>query len=100
MYLHIKSTVAGKVEAIPGTKMYIAVVSSAQELPDLEKLHLLDPSIPIVLFNLRLDILVSTSPLKQDIFTAALLKCEPETLCVFNSAFGAFSLTLYFTYPH
>ena len=51
------ATFAGTVEAIPNTKMYVAVVSSTQELPQLEKLHDLDPSIPMVLFNLRLDIL-------------------------------------------
>lgn len=32
-------------------------MSSTQELPDLEKLHLMNPEIPIVLFNLRLDVL-------------------------------------------
>lgn len=36
---------------------YVALVTSTQELPDLEKLHRLDPEIPIVLFNLRLDVL-------------------------------------------
>eukprot|EP01038_Epipyxis_sp_PR26KG_P005490 gene5490-7601_t len=51
------ATVGGVVEGIPNTKMYIAVVSSTQELPDLEKLHNIDPSIPIVFFNLRLDVL-------------------------------------------
>ncbi len=51
------ATVGGTVEPIPDTKMYIALVSSTQELPDLEKLHSLDPTIPIVFFNLRLDIL-------------------------------------------
>ena len=51
------ATFSGTVESIPGTKMYIALVSSTQELPDLEKLHAMDPSIPMILFNLRLDIL-------------------------------------------
>lgn len=51
------ATVGGTVEGIEGTEMYIAVVSSTQELPDLEKLHNQDPEIPIVFFNLRLDIL-------------------------------------------
>jgi hypothetical protein len=50
---------AGTVNSIPGTKLYIALVSSTQELPDLEALHQLDPSIPMIFFNLRLDILVS-----------------------------------------
>jgi hypothetical protein len=51
------ATVGGRVEAIPDTKLYVALVSSTQELTDLEKLHLLDPTVPIVFFNLRLDIL-------------------------------------------
>jgi hypothetical protein len=51
------ATVGGTVEAIKDTAVYVALVSSTQELPDLEKLHKLDPSIPIVFFNLRLDIL-------------------------------------------
>lgn len=52
------ATVAGTVAAVPNTALYVALVSSTQELPDLEKLHKLDPTIPIVFFNLRLDILV------------------------------------------
>ena len=51
------ATVGGKVEAVEGTEMYVALVTSTQELPDLEKLHNLDKSIPIIFFNLRLDIL-------------------------------------------
>eukprot|EP01031_Cornospumella_fuschlensis_P045094 gene45094-55163_t len=46
---------AGVVAGVPDTRLYVAVVSSTQELKDLEKLHLLDTSIPIVFFNLRLD---------------------------------------------
>lgn len=53
------ATIGGKVESIPNTAMYVALVSSTQELTDLEKLHNLDRSIPIVFFNLRLDVLVS-----------------------------------------
>jgi hypothetical protein len=49
----------GTVVSIPNTALYVALVSSTQELPDLEKLHNLDPSVPIVFFNLRLDILVN-----------------------------------------
>eukprot|EP01040_Poterioochromonas_malhamensis_P003922 gene3922-4196_t len=41
----------------PGTEMYVALVSSTQELPDLERLHSLNPNIPIVFFNLGLDAL-------------------------------------------
>lgn len=52
------ATVGGTVEAVPDTNVYIALVSSAQELTDLEKLHLLNPSIPLVFFNLKLDFLV------------------------------------------
>lgn len=51
------ATVGGTVEAIPNTYMYIALVSSTQELTDLEKLHKINPKIPIIFFNLRLDFL-------------------------------------------
>lgn len=37
--------------------MYIALISSTQELPDLERLHELQPHVPIVFFNLGLDLL-------------------------------------------
>ena len=46
---------SGTVKANKGTVLYIVVVSSAQELPDIEKLHELDPDVPIILFNLKLD---------------------------------------------
>jgi hypothetical protein len=46
---------SGAVKAIDGTVLYLVVVSSAQELPDIEKLHELAPNVPIVLFNLKLD---------------------------------------------
>ena len=45
------------IDLIPDTIMYVAVVTSTQELPALETLHELDPDVPIVFFNLRLDIL-------------------------------------------
>ena len=47
----------GSIAAIPDTTLYVAVVTSTQELPALETLHELDPDVPIVFFNLRLDIL-------------------------------------------
>ena len=49
------ATFAGEVAGIEDTKLYVALVSSTQELPDLEKLHDLDPTVPIVFFNLKLD---------------------------------------------
>jgi hypothetical protein len=58
----------GVVQAIPDAALYVAVVSSTQELTDLEKLHKLSPQTPIVFFNLRLDQLVSSSAL---IFTTS-----------------------------
>ena len=51
------ATVGGTVEGIPNTYMYVALVSSTQELTDLEKLHKMNPKIPIIFFNLRLDFL-------------------------------------------
>ena len=53
------AVIGGTVEAIPGTVAYTAVVSSTQELQDLKKLNEIDPSIPIIFFNLKLDQLVS-----------------------------------------
>jgi Domain of unknown function (DUF1995) len=50
-------TSGGAVKAIPDADVYICLSSSAQELPDIEELHNLDPSKTIVLFNLKLDVL-------------------------------------------
>lgn len=46
---------SGAVEPIPGTDMYVAIIFSCQEMPDLQRLHAADPSVPIVFFNLKLD---------------------------------------------
>jgi len=35
--------------------MYVCIVSSGQELPDLEQIHLADPEKPMVFFNLNLE---------------------------------------------
>lgn len=53
------AVMGGKVERIADTDMYVAIISTTQELQDLEKLHELDPAATIVFFNLRLDVLVS-----------------------------------------
>jgi hypothetical protein len=45
----------GTVTPFPDAKMYIALVFSTQELPDLEKLYQAQPDVPIVFFNLQLD---------------------------------------------
>ena len=37
--------------------MYIILVASAQELPDVEELHSLDPNAAIICYNLKLDTL-------------------------------------------
>jgi hypothetical protein len=50
------------VKPIADTKLYIALIFSTQELPDLEKLQSLTPSVPIVFFNLKLDQLVRCKP--------------------------------------
>lgn len=47
----------GQVKVIPGIKMYVIIVASAQELPDVEELHELDPDAVIVMFNMKLDTL-------------------------------------------
>jgi len=45
------------VKPLNGTDLYLILVASAQELPDIEQLHKLQPGIPIVFYNLKLDIL-------------------------------------------
>lgn len=47
----------GLVKPLPNTKMYIIIVASAQELPDVEELNIADPDAIIVFYNLKLDIL-------------------------------------------
>jgi hypothetical protein len=78
------ATIGGTVEGIEGTKLYIAVVSTTQELPDLEKLHLLDPTVPIVFFNLRLDVLRGDLGLplfpKRDLHHRFLARIKPSYL--------------------
>lgn len=45
----------GKVLPVYSSDLYIAVISSGQELPDLEALHEADPEKPIIFFNLNLE---------------------------------------------
>lgn len=47
----------GQVKALSNVKMYVIIVASAQELPDIEELHELDPNAVIVMFNMKLDTL-------------------------------------------
>ena len=47
----------GTVQALPDTGMYVCIVASAQELPDIEELHSLDPNATIVFYNMKLDVL-------------------------------------------
>ena len=48
---------SGSVRAIEDIDMYICIVASAQELPDIEELSQLEPDKPIVFFNMKLDVL-------------------------------------------
>lgn len=48
---------SGNVKPINGTDLYIVLVASAQELPDIESLHDQIPDVPIIFYNLKLDIL-------------------------------------------
>jgi len=48
---------SGDVKPLDGTDVYICLVASAQELPDIEELHEQVKGVPIVLYNLKLDIL-------------------------------------------
>jgi hypothetical protein len=71
------ATVGGTVVGIPDTKVYVAIISSTQELPDLKKLHDLDPSIPIIFFNLKLDVLVCSQNYDwEDMLHDALTPCR------------------------
>lgn len=45
------------IQPIEGTDVYVALVFSCQELPDLKELHKIKPDAKIVFFNLRLDTL-------------------------------------------
>lgn len=47
----------GIVKPIDGVEMYIVIIASAQELPDVEELHELNPDAVIVFYNLKLDVL-------------------------------------------
>lgn len=47
----------GVVQKIDGVDVYVCIVASAQELPDIEELHTLDPDKTIIFYNLKLDIL-------------------------------------------
>ncbi|GMI48115.1 hypothetical protein TrCOL_g908 [Triparma columacea] len=57
IFLSLIGGSAGQVKAIEGVDMYIVIVASAQELPDIEELHLQSPTSPIVFFNMKLDTL-------------------------------------------
>lgn len=47
----------GIIKPIEGIQMYIIIIASAQELPDIEELSELDPNAVICLYNLKLDVL-------------------------------------------
>lgn len=47
----------GVIKPIEGVEMYIIIIASAQELPDVEELHELDPNAIICFYNLKLDVL-------------------------------------------
>jgi len=47
----------GIIKPIEGVDMYLIIIASAQELPDVEELAELDPNAIICLYNLKLDVL-------------------------------------------
>jgi hypothetical protein len=57
LLLSLFGTKSGDVQPLPNVDMYICLVASAQELPDIEELHKCDPDKTIVFYNLKLDIL-------------------------------------------
>jgi hypothetical protein len=59
LFLNLFGGKSGAVRPMNNTDMYVILVASAQELPDVEALHdqVKDKNVPIVLFNLKLDVL-------------------------------------------
>jgi hypothetical protein len=59
LFLNLFGGKSGAVRTLDNTDMYIILVASAQELPDIETLHEMvkGDNIPIVFFNLKLDVL-------------------------------------------
>ena len=57
LLLNLFGTKSGIVEPLPDVDMYVCLVASAQELPDIEELHMSDPDKTIVFYNLKLDVL-------------------------------------------
>lgn len=57
LLLNLFGSKTGVVQPIPDVDMYICLVASCQELPDIEELHLSDPDKTIVFYNLKLDVL-------------------------------------------
>ena len=57
IFLSLMGGRKGDVTPVEGTDLYIIIVASAQELPDVEELHLADTDVPIVFFNMKLDTL-------------------------------------------
>mmetsp|Transcript_4899 Transcript_4899/g.9056 ORF Transcript_4899/g.9056 Transcript_4899/m.9056 type:complete len:381 (+) Transcript_4899:128-1270(+) len=47
----------GTVQKMDDVDVYVCLVASAQELPDIEELHMLDPTKTIFFYNLKLDVL-------------------------------------------
>lgn len=48
---------SGEVRPCEGTELYVILGASCQELPAVQRLHELEPGVPIVCFNLKLDVL-------------------------------------------
>ena len=56
----------GIIKALPDVDMYVCLTASAQELPDIEELHELDPDKTIVMYNLKLDVLRGGTLMTRD----------------------------------
>ena len=57
LFLDLFGSRSGSVKPVEGTDIYMILVASAQELPDVEELSKLEPDATIVFYNLKLDIL-------------------------------------------
>jgi hypothetical protein len=81
---------SGSVDKIEGVNVYVCLVASAQELPDIEELHALDPDATIIFYNLKLDIL------RGDLGAPA-FPSKVSNLCVVCDCLISLSHTIYLT---
>lgn len=57
LLLNLFGKSSGVIKPIPDVDVYVCLTASAQELPDIEELHQVEPEKTIVCYNLKLDVL-------------------------------------------